>query len=147
MRVADRMHEIMTGNLPPHTLLICERYGSGNASSSRHINAVQPYTIKIHPDVPFLCDLHAHLADSEIIGFLAGKFDRETNCLYIQVGEDEGALGLDGFGGASVRGSRGLELMAGRVGRRRSLAAPRPALTTGRRTWRWTPGARSRSAR
>lgn len=46
---------------------------------------MQPFTVKVHPDVPFLCDLHAHLADSEIIGFLAGRFDREAKCLYIQV--------------------------------------------------------------
>ena len=86
MRVSDRLHEIQGRKLPPHTLLICEQYGHapGAVTSSHHANASQPYTVKIHPDVPFLCDLHAHLADSEIIGFLAGRFDRDERCLYIQ---------------------------------------------------------------
>lgn len=61
------------------------RYGVSGGSSASHATAVQPFTVKVHPDVPFLCDLHAHLADSEIIGFLAGRFDREAKCLYIQV--------------------------------------------------------------
>lgn len=89
MRVSDRLHEIQGGKLPPHTLLICEEYGltmegGGRRASSHHANAAQPFTVKVHPDVPFLCDLHAHLADSEIIGFLAGRFEREERCLYVQ---------------------------------------------------------------
>lgn len=62
-----------------------------NGSTYSHATAVQPFTVKVHPDVPFLCDLHAHLADSEIIGFLAGRFDREQQCLYIQVRRRAGA--------------------------------------------------------
>ncbi|EWM27712.1 JAB1/Mov34/MPN/PAD-1 [Nannochloropsis gaditana] len=89
MRVSDRLHEIQAGKLPPHTLLICEEYGLtpegvGRRTSSHHANIAQPFTVKVHPDVPFLCDVHAHLADSEIIGFLAGKFNAEERCLYIQ---------------------------------------------------------------
>ena len=50
------------------------------------------------PEVSFMCDLHAHLADVEVriamqralsehqqvIGFLGGKWDRESSTVYIQ---------------------------------------------------------------
>ena len=84
MRVGDRLAEIQSRTLSPHTLLICEKYGQAGGTSHRHAGASQPFTIKVHPDVPFLCDLHAHLADSEIIGFLAGRFDRTSRTLFIQ---------------------------------------------------------------
>ena len=31
-----------------------------------------------------MCDIHAHLCDSEVIGLLAGKYDAEKKCLFIQ---------------------------------------------------------------
>ena len=45
----------------------------------------QPFRIEVHPDVAFVCDFHAHLADSEIIGLLGGYWDRENRTIYIQV--------------------------------------------------------------
>lgn len=84
MRVSDRLPELLAQQLDPHTLLICEPYGVKGGSSSRHYNVEQPFSVKIHPDVALVCDLHAHLADSEIIGFLAGRFDRAENCVYVQ---------------------------------------------------------------
>ena len=38
----------------------------------------------MHPEVPFVLDLHAHLSSEEIIGFLAGRWDRENDILVIQ---------------------------------------------------------------
>ena len=44
----------------------------------------QPFTVRVSPDVFFLADLHAHLSDSEIIGFLGGRYVKEERCIYIQ---------------------------------------------------------------
>lgn len=44
----------------------------------------QPFQVYVHPQVQLLCDLHSHLCDAEIIGFLAGKYDHNTKILYIQ---------------------------------------------------------------
>lgn len=45
---------------------------------------LQPYTLKVHPEVAFVCDLHAHLAECEIIGFLAGTWDPVNRVVHIQ---------------------------------------------------------------
>ena len=47
----------------------------------QHAMARQPFTIKMHPEAAFLCDLHAHLCQDEIIGFLAG-YGRRVIILY-----------------------------------------------------------------
>lgn len=47
----------------------------------------QPFQVKVMPEVSFICDLHAHLADAEVIGFLGGRWDRDSSTLYIQVEE------------------------------------------------------------
>ena len=44
----------------------------------------QPFEIKVHPQVGFLCDIHSHLCDAEVIGLLAGKWDKDSNILYVQ---------------------------------------------------------------
>ncbi len=56
-----------------HTLVQFEQYGVG---SRKH--AVQPFSVRINPTAAFLCDFHAHLATSEVIGLLGGKYDREN---------------------------------------------------------------------
>ena len=38
----------------------------------------------MHPDVAFLCDVHAHLADAEIIGLLGGRWDAAQRVVYVQ---------------------------------------------------------------
>ena len=44
----------------------------------------QPFRVRLHPEVPFVLDLHAHLSSEEIIGFLAGRWDREKRVIDIQ---------------------------------------------------------------
>jgi hypothetical protein len=44
----------------------------------------QPYAVVIHPEVPFMCDLHAHLTEVEIIGFLGGRWDHERQTVFVQ---------------------------------------------------------------
>ena len=44
----------------------------------------QPFRVRLHPEVPFVLDLHAHLSNEEVVGFLAGRWDSETGVLDIQ---------------------------------------------------------------
>ncbi len=55
-----------------HTLVRYEHYGVGTL---KHV--VQPFSVRINPTAAFLCDFHAHLATSEVIGLLGGKYDRD----------------------------------------------------------------------
>jgi proteasome lid subunit RPN8/RPN11 len=70
--------ELSSGNLDCHTLLMCEEYGQGGQGP-------QPFAVKMHPTAAFLCDLHAHLSESEIIGLLGGRWDEQGKCLYIHM--------------------------------------------------------------
>ena len=44
---------------------------------------VQPFEVKVHSSVHFLADLHAHLSTAEVMGFLAGKWDREKKLIEV----------------------------------------------------------------
>eukprot|EP00904_Undaria_pinnatifida_P002741 jgi/Undpi1/12468/HiC_scaffold_5.g02139.m1 len=45
----------------------------------------QPFAVKVHPNVQFVADVHSYMMDSaEVIGVLAGRYDREQGVLYIQ---------------------------------------------------------------
>ena len=45
---------------------------------------VQPFSIKVCPDAMFLADLQSHLSESEIIGFLGGRYVESERCIYVQ---------------------------------------------------------------
>ena len=45
---------------------------------------IQPFAVKVCPDVTFMADLHSHVSNSEVIGLLGGKYDEVEKCLYIQ---------------------------------------------------------------
>lgn len=45
---------------------------------------IQPFDVKVCPDVVFIADLHSHVSNSEVIGLLGGKYDNVEKCLYIQ---------------------------------------------------------------
>ena len=71
----------------------------------------QPFTVQVHPQVTFVSDLHAHMCDAEVIGLLAGKWDREDKCLYIQSSfpcfstvriEDDGSTDVEMDPGAEI---------------------------------------------
>jgi hypothetical protein len=65
------------------SLSVSSSLSSSSSLYDRETRPKQPFHVRVHPDVTFLCDLHAHLATCEIIGFLAGKFDRVRNTLFI----------------------------------------------------------------
>jgi hypothetical protein len=43
----------------------------------------QPFKIRIHKNVHLMMDIHAHLMATEIIGFLAGKWDAKENSKFL----------------------------------------------------------------
>ena len=75
-------------SLDPHTMVQCENYShlkdAATNSSRGALLGTQPFSVRMHPEVSFLCDLHSHLAEVEIIGFLGGKWDPVKRCVYIQ---------------------------------------------------------------
>jgi proteasome lid subunit RPN8/RPN11 len=73
--------ELSKADLDEHFLIDPYDYGEVLSPVER---AVQPFRIEVHPQVGFLTDVHSHLCDSEVIGLLAGKWDRDKRCLYIQ---------------------------------------------------------------
>ena len=48
-------------------------------SSNQH----QPFDVRVMPSVAFICDVHAHMANSEIIGFLGGYWDAPRQTLFV----------------------------------------------------------------
>jgi proteasome lid subunit RPN8/RPN11 len=82
--------------LDPHALISPQIYSDRidipstiNIPTTAGISAdqqlqMQPFKVIVHPQVQLLCDLHSHLCDAEIIGFLAGKYDHHTKTLFIQ---------------------------------------------------------------
>ena len=62
-----------------YTMIPCESYkgepGSGNLS--------QPFKIKVHKSALLVMDLHAHLMRTEVIGFLAGRWDPTEKMLWV----------------------------------------------------------------
>jgi proteasome lid subunit RPN8/RPN11 len=64
-----------------HRLVAPYDYGE-QFGAAEHL--AQPYRICVHPQVGFLCDVHGHLCDAEVIGLLAGKWDAAKKELYIQ---------------------------------------------------------------
>lgn len=91
---SSQMSEAVLMGLDPHTMVIPEPYAKGVVTPSHTTRpscgalsdpTTQPFSIQVHPDCHFICDFHAHLADSEIIGLLGGYWDRDNRVLYIQV--------------------------------------------------------------
>ena len=69
------IEQLAAGGLDPHTQIACEDYEHGPSSRFRKdldADTVQPFAVRVSPDVPFIVDLHAHLCTSEIIGLLGG---------------------------------------------------------------------------
>lgn len=89
---------LRSGDLNPHTMVQCTAYA--DTSGDRDVEE-SPFRIVVHPDVVFICDLHAHLATCEIIGFLAGRWVEKTKTLYIQAAFPCRSLTVDGDDGAT----------------------------------------------
>eukprot|EP00002_Diphylleia_rotans_P020806 TRINITY_DN4039_c0_g2_i6.p1 TRINITY_DN4039_c0_g2~~TRINITY_DN4039_c0_g2_i6.p1 ORF type:complete len:679 (+),score=109.33 TRINITY_DN4039_c0_g2_i6:158-2194(+) len=74
----------------PLQMLPCWPF-SGNPGGNQP--GCQPFTMNVHVDALILADFHAHLSTSEIIGFLAGKWDPESR--HIEVFESYPCKSLD----------------------------------------------------
>lgn len=86
-RMSSVISQLADGKLSPHTLIACEDYSFGPEMrflKDTEKDNVQPFSVRISPDATFLTDLHAHLCDSEIIGFLGGRYSAKEKCIYIQ---------------------------------------------------------------
>jgi len=88
MRTSTVLSKLADGTLSPHTLIYPDEYTMGpELRFQKNLLAeknVQPFSIRVSPDALFLGDLHAHLSDSEIIGFLGGHYSPSEKCIYIQ---------------------------------------------------------------
>ncbi|KAL7498376.1 hypothetical protein ACHAWT_006335 [Skeletonema menzelii] len=87
MRTSTVLSKLADGTLSPHTLIYPDEYTIGPELRFRKNSLaenVQPFSIRVSPDALFLADLHAHLSDSEIIGFLGGHYSPSEKCIYIQ---------------------------------------------------------------
>jgi proteasome lid subunit RPN8/RPN11 len=79
--------QLADGQLDPHTLITCDDYEMGpeyRFTKDPQTESVQPFSVRVNPDVTFIADLHAHLCNSEIIGLLGGYYSKEEKCIYIQ---------------------------------------------------------------
>ncbi|KAL7454750.1 hypothetical protein ACHAWC_006356 [Mediolabrus comicus] len=87
IRTSTVLSKLADGSLSPHTLITCDEYTMGpELRFKRELSTenVQPFSIRVSPDALFIADLHAHLSDSEIIGFLGGYYSPTEKCLFIQ---------------------------------------------------------------
>eukprot|EP01040_Poterioochromonas_malhamensis_P000791 gene791-843_t len=84
----------------PHLLIPPFKFGEPGLIETEK----QPFRVFVHPQVPLTCDVHAHLSDAEVIGFLAGRWDALSRILYIQAAipcssttrdEDDGAIDVE----------------------------------------------------
>lgn len=58
----------------PLTMVKCEPFAGKPGSD---IPGCQPFELQVHSNVLLAMDFHAHLMTTEIIGFLAGEWDKE----------------------------------------------------------------------
>ena len=70
--------------LDPHMLVTPQQFDSVKATLSEAASKPQPFRVVVHPQVSLLCDLHGHLSNAEVIGLLAGKWDADRKCIYVQ---------------------------------------------------------------
>ena len=95
----------------PHVLVPPYTFGKVPLQISEKGSKDQPFLVKVHPQATFICDLHAHMCDAEIIGLLAGKWSAAENCLYVQASfpcfstvrmEDDGSTDVEMDPGAEI---------------------------------------------
>lgn len=57
-----------------------------NVSTSATLDSsrIQPFAIRVCPDAMFVADFHSHLCESEVIGFLGGRYVASERCIYVQ---------------------------------------------------------------
>ncbi|KAI9313835.1 hypothetical protein BX666DRAFT_1863795 [Dichotomocladium elegans] len=65
----------------PLTMVKCEPF-TGKPGSE--VNGSQPFEMEVHSNVMLAMDFHAHLMTTEIIGFLAGEWDKDKKKMCIK---------------------------------------------------------------
>eukprot|EP00210_Caulerpa_lentillifera_P000275 g268.t1 len=79
-RAATRNRKIQMGNTSESLQLVeCEEF----MKSSENGQSLQPFTLHISAQVLLLMDFHSHLSEFEVIGLLAGHWDRDRRHLSI----------------------------------------------------------------
>eukprot|EP01038_Epipyxis_sp_PR26KG_P006550 gene6550-8997_t len=73
--------DLCRADIEPHLMVTPFLYSEENGPAP---NEEQPFKIVVHPQVSIVCDIHSHLSNAEVIGFLAGKWDDSKKMLYIQ---------------------------------------------------------------
>ena len=73
--------ELSSSRVNPHLLVSPHIYGEPFGVGQ---DSVQPFVIKVHPQVGLITDIHSHLCEAEVIGLLAGKYDEKTRTIYVQ---------------------------------------------------------------
>jgi len=82
-----RLAAVDLEKLDPHVMVRPEPYAEPEPALDAQLQgdpSAQPFRVEVHPDVAFICDFHAHLADAEVIGLLGGYWDRENRVLFVQ---------------------------------------------------------------
>ena len=77
-------HELLKPRPDPHSLIKPMAHGVPLDEGADPPIIAQPFAVKVHPQVAFICDAHAHMCESEVIGLLAGRWDAEQKVLYVQ---------------------------------------------------------------
>ncbi|XP_069107472.1 MPN domain-containing protein-like [Argopecten irradians] len=62
-------------NIDPNTLVECEAFSN--------LDKVQPFTVSMTTNASLLMDFHSHLTSSEVVGYLGGKWDQQSQHLSI----------------------------------------------------------------
>ncbi|KAG2179621.1 hypothetical protein INT44_006469 [Umbelopsis vinacea] len=71
----------LNGDTDPLTMIKCEPFCGKPASG---VAGCQPFEMKMHSNVLVAMDFHAHLMTTEVIGFLAGQWNKETKNMVVQ---------------------------------------------------------------
>jgi proteasome lid subunit RPN8/RPN11 len=73
--------KLVRSDLDPHYLVEPHQYGvEGDLVEGKK----QPFTIVAHPQVWLVTDVHSHMCNAEVIGLLAGQWDPDLRCMYVQ---------------------------------------------------------------
>ncbi|KAH8098293.1 RNA polymerase II transcription regulator recruiting protein [Aureococcus anophagefferens] len=107
LRVSQLLEGLSQNRLDPHALVTCEDYEAAPPAAAApadddDADDAQPFGLAVHPDVAFLCDVHAHLADAEIIGLLGGRWDPEKRMMHVQAPFPCRAVARDDDGATDV---------------------------------------------
>jgi len=76
-RHADLVRLYEQGSVDPLTMIRCEHCRPSGRFA-------QSFDVHVNPRAAFVCDLHAHLSNAEIIGLLCGRWDPEAKIVTIE---------------------------------------------------------------